>query len=227
MSKPDFYLPISHRIFRWLSFPLTPLFVLIKVSADAVTYLSFIVGLIGAIFIAFGSPQSFVIGLSLFYVAMIMDFVDGDVARITKTACLHGKYLDGIIDIGNLCALRLALAYSALGSQREELMWAGVVCAVVTPFHILIYDRYSAFARWINEEENSNIKPYIRRDNKVLLFCLNMVEDLQHVFLILSIFSFSLGVWLYFLCNIFTGTITVCYHVYTARLRMRKEVYGF
>ena len=32
--------------------------------------------------------------------------------------------------------------------------WLGIISTVLLPAHFLYYDRYSAFSRWINEEND-------------------------------------------------------------------------
>ena len=58
----------------------------------------------------------------------------------------------------------------------------GIISTIFTPMHLLFYDRYSAFSRWINEEHpNENIKPYLRGSMPLYY---NKINDLQNILLL-------------------------------------------
>jgi len=208
--------PISDYAFRQLSFFLTPFFIIGHFSPNTISVFGLLIGLISAGLIAFGSNNLFPLGILLYFFGIIVDYCDGNVARITQRSTFFGRFIDGVIDIILLCAIRLALVSVVLYKiQNEGLMWIGITCAVLTPFHHLYFDRYSAFARWINQETKTNIKPYIKshifpRANNILL-------DLQFLCLLLMSLmiennNFIYLCSLYFLINITMGVFYIIIH---------------
>jgi len=207
-------LPIHLFVFRQLSFFLTPFFIMAKFSPNVISSLGLFVGLISTGLIGLGSNDYFSISIFLYLFAIVLDFCDGNVARITNNSTYFGRFLDGVIDIVLCCALRLALTSVALYKfQNETLMWLGIICTVLTPFHHLYFDRYSAFCRWIKEETKIDIKPYLRLFpglNSILL-------DVQFVCIILFPLmienkNFIYLCSLYFIIHIFLGLLYICFH---------------
>lgn len=73
------------------------------VSANQVTVVGILLGLLGAVFLAFNIPLLLVLGLVFLYLGFILDFVDGEIARyrITiegKAKGSGGMYLDCLAD---------------------------------------------------------------------------------------------------------------------------------
>lgn len=210
-----------------VSFFITPLFIMWNISANAITLLMLLVGLVSAGFIATGGNIVLPLGIFLFLFAQVLDATDGSVARMTQTSTFFGRFLDGVIDIIILCAIQLAFVRVILHQYHNEtLMWVGIVSAVLTPFHHLYYDRYSAYARWINEENKMSIKPYIKR-------CLSprlnwFLNDLHYTCLVVIAFLFLLNYWLweyilllYFLIHIGKGLFFISIHTKYAYNYMR------
>ena len=69
-----------------------------KVSANAVTLLSLLFGIIGSFF--FFSQHVLVnfIGILIEFFAVVLDCADGQVARMTHTSSQLGRFLDGVVD---------------------------------------------------------------------------------------------------------------------------------
>lgn len=214
--------PFFAFIFRKVSFPLTPLFIMLRISANNTTYIRFIGSIFAAVIITNGSQTALAIGIVMFFLLRISDYVDGNIARLMNTQSFYGKFVDGLLDIISACFLRLALSYVALAQfQDHPLMWAGVISATIAPFHHFIFDRYSAFARWINKEKNLDIKPYIRRT--IFLRFINLMYDIEYLSLIICVFFFSLGAWIYFLMDIFVAAIYIYSHLRASYKFMRVD----
>lgn len=212
-------MPVFTLIFRTLSFFVTPFFLQFNISANVTSYCILFIGLYAAIIISIGSSLSLKIGLIFFFIAEVFDRVDGNIARVQNTATFYGRFIDGYIDIIILCVIRLSFSYVLfIKYQYNLLMWIGIICTILTPLHHLTFDRYSAFARWIKEEKQINIKPYIV--NKISLKFMNLMYDLQHIFLILTIFSFFIGLCLYFVTNIIIAIVHIFYHIKCAYTHM-------
>jgi CDP-L-myo-inositol myo-inositolphosphotransferase len=87
--------PVSRLLNRRLSVPLSWLMVRFPVSPDALSAVSFLVGLAGALLLGLGRG---VAGGLLVQACSILDGVDGEVARLTLRAGPRGTLLDGYLD---------------------------------------------------------------------------------------------------------------------------------
>ena len=82
-----------------------------SLSADGVTALSILAGLVAAALVLPQRPEANVAAVLLLQLAYIFDCVDGEVARIRGTAGLRGKYLDLI---GHMIQNRALYAAAAI-----------------------------------------------------------------------------------------------------------------
>lgn len=95
-QKNDSKLPFFHRrIIRPTSFYLTVPFLYFGFSANFVTFLSLIFAVIGNMGLAFGTFDSMRLAVLLIFIAIELDFVDGNIARYHKEANQYGAFLDG------------------------------------------------------------------------------------------------------------------------------------
>ena len=77
-----------------------------RISANAVTVLGFVLGMVGVVLIALGAPLT---GLAVIIVSRIADGLDGAVARATRTTDVGG-FLDIVLDFIFYGAVPLAFA---------------------------------------------------------------------------------------------------------------------
>ena len=83
--------------YRMLSIYLTKLFLKTPLSANNVTFLDSVIGLIGAYFLSCGSSLSTLVGTLFLQFYFLLDCVDGEIARYTKKASIRGKCLEKIV----------------------------------------------------------------------------------------------------------------------------------
>lgn len=72
-------------------------FIRLKFSADQVTIMFFLIGLLGSVFYSFNSLVYTILGYVLFRLHIIIDMSDGDVARFNKSFSIRGAYWDAVI----------------------------------------------------------------------------------------------------------------------------------
>lgn len=72
-------------------------FLKLKLSADQVTIIFFLIGLVGALLFTFNSIILSVIAYIMFRLHIIIDMSDGDVARFNQSYSIRGAYWDAII----------------------------------------------------------------------------------------------------------------------------------
>jgi len=89
---------ISRHIGRALSLPLSKRLAKTRVSPNTITFGNILIGLIGAFFLARGGYRSQLAGSLLFLSSVILDGVDGEVARLKVKQTVFGHYLDIVGD---------------------------------------------------------------------------------------------------------------------------------
>ncbi len=88
---------IVHKILRTVSIYITSILIMTPVTSNQVTVISCLVGILGGFFLSFGRDWYYVIGALLYVLFIILDLVDGEVARYRGTAGIKGDYLDYLI----------------------------------------------------------------------------------------------------------------------------------
>lgn len=117
--------PILQRV---LSIYITRAILPTRMSANQVTMLMLIVGVISAIPLFFGYIWT---GLALSYLCILLDASDGEVARYRKTYSLKGIYLDLINHLAIQAWFFLALGYAIAQHQYSAMYTAVLIAAAV------------------------------------------------------------------------------------------------
>ena len=178
--------PIHNIIWRYLSFFLTPIFVMLGLNANQATLVRILIGICSIFFIFSGK---IIIGLLIFFLGDIVDCVDGNISRIKNSATYYGKFLDGWVDIviENLLILSLTYFYLInLNLNEFEIIFFIITIIVNLSFNFLL-DRYHNFRRWANEHD-FNIE-YISILSQRNLIINNILNDLRYIFLLLIIYD--------------------------------------
>lgn len=127
-------------VVRKASKPLTRVAISAGWSPNAITMTSFFVGLAAAASFAIGSWWWLLLGAVLLQVSLVIDCVDGEVARATRRFSAVGAWLDASTDRVKEFA---AYAGLAIGAARfgVNLWWIAVVLIVLqTSRHVSDYD---------------------------------------------------------------------------------------
>jgi phosphatidylglycerophosphate synthase len=115
----------------------------VKVGAtpNQVTIASFAIGLYAAFLFAQGDTWALVGGAILLQVSIIVDCVDGEIARYTRKFSELGAWLDAITDRVKEYAVFLGLAYGAFVHNGQNLwVLAAVLMAIQTFRHLSDYN---------------------------------------------------------------------------------------
>jgi phosphatidylglycerophosphate synthase len=78
------------------SFYLTQIFLKLGMSANQVTYISYITGALCCLFLAVGNLSIKIIGVILLNLYLILDCTDGNIARYNNTTTKHGELMDAL-----------------------------------------------------------------------------------------------------------------------------------
>lgn len=126
---------------RPLSFYFSYFFVRINVSANGATVISLILGLIGCSLLAFGDRQNSVIGCALLLGWLVLDHVDGNLARFYKTQSMFGDFLDTIACYTVLALFPLGLgigsAVNYMDANPDLALWMAGLGGIASILNIL------------------------------------------------------------------------------------------
>jgi hypothetical protein len=92
-DKGDIWL---YYVVRTMSFPLTCVFLRIGISANQATYISMVVGAVGCGLLAFGNDVMRIIGALLVNLWIVLDCVDGNIARYKNSSNNYGELVDAL-----------------------------------------------------------------------------------------------------------------------------------
>lgn len=82
---------------RPLSFYFTPFFLWLKLSPNQASWLSCGIGIAASLALSTGRSAFLQMGAWLFLFYYIVDYVDGNIARVHGTTSHYGKFLDGVV----------------------------------------------------------------------------------------------------------------------------------
>ena len=119
-------------VVRKLSKPLSALAIKLRMSPNLVTIISFIVGVAAALSFAQGARWALILGALLLQLSLILDCVDGEVARATHRFSVIGAWLDASTDRVKEYAVYAGLATGAVVNGVEsQLAWGVAVILMI------------------------------------------------------------------------------------------------
>ena len=124
-------------VLRRFSKALTWAAVKVGATPNQVTIASFAIGLYAAYLFAQGDTWSLIGGAILLQVSIIVDCVDGEIARYTRKFSELGAWLDAITDRVKEYAVFLGLAYGAFVQHGQNLWVLAAVLMVIQTFRHL------------------------------------------------------------------------------------------
>ena len=119
-------------VVRKLSKPLSSLAIRLRMSPNLVTLISFIVGVAAALSFAQGVRWALILGAFLLQLSLILDCVDGEVARATRRFSVIGAWLDASTDRVKEYAVYAGLATGAVvNGVASQLAWCVAVILMI------------------------------------------------------------------------------------------------
>jgi len=93
--------------------------------------------------LANGHPAAFWIGIGLFYLTLVLDHVDGSLARLFDRTSFYGKYIDGMIDSIQEIPLPAFLGFHLYATEGSvESVLAGGAASILMALSQLAMIRY-------------------------------------------------------------------------------------
>ncbi len=124
--------PEEARHVKWIrskTFPIIRFLSETEISPNQLTWFGFLLGIIGAFFIAAGGYWNGVIGALLLCGSWILDGLDGTLARLTFSESAHGEKLDTTLGHLTNIAFFIALVWAVYG--KSSLLKAGFFTLVM------------------------------------------------------------------------------------------------
>jgi len=157
---------------RRVSFYPTWLFLKLGISANQATYISMVIGIVGCGLLAVGNYGVRIVGASLISFWIVLDCVDGNIARFKKTFSDYGEFLDALSGYIMNVSLFLSVGISVCiypESSFESINWffsvnfsenVLIILSIWTSLSI-IFPRliYHKFKNTFSQFKNVEIKP--------------------------------------------------------------------
>jgi len=122
--------PLDTVFHRRLSRPLTRIAIALGVTANQVSILSLLVGLLAVWGFWHATPASAVVGLLLYAMSVVLDHSDGEIARLTLSESRLGEWLDMASDTVIHALFVLAMGASAQQTAGHGAGGLGVLAAI-------------------------------------------------------------------------------------------------
>ena len=211
-----------------ISYLITPFFLFFNIHPNTITFLNFLIAITSIALIFLGQTKFFILGIILYFLFRILDFCDGNVARLTNQASFYGRFLDSVLDIFYESFLILSIGFYCLKYYNsEKLFFLAIISSIFSIYSTCIHDKYSSLVRWLNEENKTKFTPYLRK--KYFARLSFIMNDLNNFFLLLLFFlnknfeMFLIISTLFFSSFIFTSIINLSKHFYSARMVLRHQ----
>src|SRR3989344_9425081 len=207
--------PWGYRLFqRGPSIYITWLLLRTPIIPNAVTLLSILSGVGGAYLLLYPNWKVKLVALFLFYLNLLLDRVDGEIARYKKQFSLKGIYLDELNHyiIPPLFFLSLAWGLKDATVYAESLvllagMWAGFASMLLRLTHNLPYGiflkKYVKHRDVLPLPESSPTVSDLRANNSSLYPLFRFLHQFLDFFLTLVLFAAMFGTEHYLLKNAF------------------------
>jgi len=179
--------PVSRYLNRPLSIRLTRLLINTKIAPNHISFLAFILGVLGAGFFFLGGYINLIIGGILAQIASVIDGCDGEIARLKFKATEFGGWFDAVLDRYGDAFLLFGLTYHVyLTDGRFLYIIIGFLAIIGTFMNSYTADKYDGLMQ-------KKLKPgmhYFRIGRDVRTFIIFLGALVNQPLLILILIAF-------------------------------------
>jgi phosphatidylglycerophosphate synthase len=194
-------------IYRHLAFPIAALFIYIGISANITTLIGGSLMLISGVLFYNSDSFPMYLGVLFYWIAWILDFTDGVIARYNKTPNYFGKIIDGFVDY---LSIFIFIPIAIGNSNSEAVLFLGVndlfyALVAVMSCHVSHYYsmRVNYFILEMQKNGNSsNEIPVTKRSNglrSIITFVASLRGNVITAAPVLMLISFFLDSMSYFI----------------------------
>lgn len=203
------------KLLRFISIYFTKIFIKLGFSANQVTILWVVVGMISSIFFLNGSYLYNIVGALLLQLAFQWDYSDGEVARYRKESSLSGLYLDliGHFLVNPLVVIFISIALTV---KYPNFIFLGISASFsMFLIRMLTTEKYEVIKKELVSSTIIDIRNVFESNNKKsILDKVNFVD----VILIFSILN---------LLNLFVIIAGIVFPIMFVRKLIKEFKYGF
>ena len=125
----------ERKFYRRFSIYFTKIFLKIGISANQATLLSLISALFGGLFLIFANNTLYLLISALFLIlCLVLDRVDGEIARYNKSASIFGEYFDFMVGSSAHSYIIICMTFGAYNALRDPTIFAFGFLAVLVPW---------------------------------------------------------------------------------------------
>lgn len=130
---------------KWINRPLASLLVSLvfstAITPNQLTFISFIFGISGAAFFAWGTASSIFWAALLIEVSLVFDCADGMLARVRNSCSRFGTFLDLFLDrITDFCVLLgITIGFYRAGSGNKDRLIMGLFIITLYMLQVILY----------------------------------------------------------------------------------------
>jgi len=167
---------------RFVSIYMTKFFIMLKLSANQITVLWILVGVLSSLFFLQGSYISSLIGALVLLLSFVLDFSDGEVARYWKKSSVNGFYLDCIGHFIVISSVIVSISFALFYKFSSLIFLIFGFSTVISLFLI----RMASTEKW---EVLNEMKMKPKRRKKKVKNELTVLLNPVYLILIFSIFN--------------------------------------
>jgi len=188
---------LVYYIVRPISFYFTWIFLKLKFTATQVTVFSIVLGVLGCLLIAIGGFRGKIFGWILIFSWVILDCVDGNMARFENKSSNFGAFIDAFGGYSMYALVFVSLGIGAFNGQQfnfpvifdhypELILIFGFWASMTAIFSRLIYQK---FLNLFPEDRSEGITPKDNTGSLLLLLGQNFagIQSFLQVFMIIAI----------------------------------------
>lgn len=217
------YLIYSKELYGKLSVPIVKKLAKTRITPNQITILSLLLGLISGLLFAFGYQKCLIIGAILLHFSILLDYVDGGLAREKKMVSAFGWWLDTFGDRTVDFFIYFGLAWGAFYITGNHLIW--ILCSLVLGGHYLTVFTYISVrvnvyetraSKTITTSKFLKIFAFSRPNIYLALVVFVLLNNILWYFYLISIY-----VWLCYLGAL--GFFTIKFKRYTEARKKSEE----
>jgi len=110
-------------LIRKISIRITKYIARTNLTPNQITFISFLIGIVGAYFISSGIWRDLIIGGILIQLSYVFDNVDGEIARLKGLGSAKGAFIDATLDRIKEGAIFVAISMAVYAQTHNYLAW--------------------------------------------------------------------------------------------------------
>ena len=120
-KRPELETASIDHFFRMISKYFSWVFIKLKFTPNMITILAIIASIIGGFYLAQGNANGLLIAALFFFLFLLFDYCDGEVARVLNKYSMAGHYLDYMAHFIMFSSLMIGLTYSVYNYHSNKI----------------------------------------------------------------------------------------------------------